>query len=180
MKEIIIAGFGGSLRKGSFNRMLLGAASRLMPEGSRLEIAEIYDIPLFNQDLEADIPASVVEFKRKISMADGVLISTPEYNYSVPGVLKNVIDWGSRPYGQSCFDGKPVALVSSGGRLGGARAQYSLRQSFVFLNMKPVNMPEVFISNPAGKFDEKGNLKDDEAVKTMKELLQQLVDACRQ
>ena len=140
MKEIKIAGFGGSLRKGSFNRMLLGAASSLMPEGSTLEIAEIYDIPLFNQDLESNIPLPVAEFKRKISQADGVLISTPEYNYSVPGVLKNVIDWGSRPYGQNCFDGKHVALISSGGRLGGARAQYSLRQSFVFLNMRPVNM----------------------------------------
>ena len=100
MKEIKIAGFGGSLRKGSFNRMLLGAASSLMPEGSTLEIAEIYDIPLFNQDLESNIPLPVAEFKRKISQADGVLISTPEYNYSVPGVLKNVIDWGSRPYGK--------------------------------------------------------------------------------
>ncbi len=179
MGDIKIAGFGGSLRKGSYNRMLLGAASELMPEGSSLEIAEIYDIPLFNQDLESAMPASVVEFKRKISASDGILICTPEYNYSVPGILKNVIDWGSRPYGQSCFEGKHVALMSSGGGLGGARAQYSLRQSFVFLNMKPLNGPEVFVSRAADKFDEYGHLKDEDVRNKISGLLQRLVDVCR-
>jgi chromate reductase len=180
MKEVKIAGFGGSLRKGSFNRMLLNAATSLMPEHSTLEIAEISDIPLFNQDLEKNMPPAVVEFKRKISAADGVLISTPEYNYSVPGFLKNVIDWGSRPYGESCFESKPVALMSAGGRLGGARAQYSLRQSFVFLNMRQFNMPEVFVMNPADKFDENGNLKDEGVRENIRQLLQRFVEMCRE
>ncbi|MBX8631122.1 MAG: NAD(P)H-dependent oxidoreductase [Thermoplasmata archaeon] len=180
MNEVRITGFGGSLRRGSYNRMLLNSAKSLMPEGSRLEIAEISAIPLFNQDLEANPPEPVRVFKKSIKDADGVLIVTPEYNYSIPGFLKNAIDWASRPYGDSAFEGKPVAMMSAGGRLGGARAQYHLRQVFVFLNMKPVNLPEVFVMNPQTVFDGEGRLKDERVRENISELLSALVSKCRE
>lgn len=110
----------------------------------RIEIIDIEGVPLFNQDLEEKMSEKVKEFKAKIKAADAILIVTPEYNYSVPGVLKNAIDWASRPYGDNSFGGKPVAVMSaSQGMLGGARAQYHLRQTFVSLNIHPVNRPEV-------------------------------------
>ena len=127
-----------------------------------LEIFEIEGIPAFNQDLEGDIPKKVKEFKSKIREANAILIATPEYNYSVPGVLKNAIDWASRPYGDNPFDGKPVAIMSASvGMLGGSRAQYHLRQIFVFLNMYPVNGPEVIVPFAQDKFDATGKLIDD-------------------
>jgi chromate reductase len=178
MKKIRIAGFGGSLRKGSYNRMLLLAARELMPADSELKILDISQIPMFNQDLESNPPQSVREFKNGIREADGVLVVTPEYNYSVPGFLKNAIDWGSRPYGDSAFDGKHVAMMSAGGRLGGARAQYHLRQVFVFLNMKPVNLPEVFVMNPPAVFGEDGSIKDERVKENIRELLAKLVEEC--
>jgi chromate reductase len=146
-KQMAILGFAGSLRQGSYNKALLRAALELVPHDTNLEIFELNGIPLFNQDLESSPPEEVKEFKRKIKASDAMLIVTPEYNFSIPGVLKNAIDWASRPYGDSVFEGKPVAMMSaSTGMLGGARAQYHLRQSFVFLNMYPVNKPEVFIT----------------------------------
>ncbi|MBX8632883.1 MAG: NAD(P)H-dependent oxidoreductase [Candidatus Thermoplasmatota archaeon] len=178
MRNIRIAGFGGSLRKGSYNRMLLQSASALMPGNSELRILDISQIPLFNQDLESNPPSSVSEFKKGIKEADGVLVVTPEYNYSIPGFLKNAIDWGSRPYGDNAFDGKHVAMMSAGGRLGGARAQYHLRQVFVFLNMKPVNLPEVFVMNPAAVFGDDGSIKDDRVKENIRELLAKLVESC--
>jgi chromate reductase, NAD(P)H dehydrogenase (quinone) len=105
-KKLKILGFAGSLRKGSFNRALLRATEELLPANLTLEVFDIEGIPLFNQDIERDIPPKVKEFKSKILEADALLISTPEYNYSVPGVLKNSIDWASRPYGDNPFDGK--------------------------------------------------------------------------
>jgi chromate reductase, NAD(P)H dehydrogenase (quinone) len=114
-------GFAGSLRLGSYNKALLRAATNLLPENATLEIFDLNDIPPFNQDLEMDIPKEVTEFKSKIREADAILIATPEYNYSVPGVLKNAIDFASRPYGDNPFDGKPVAIMSASiGMLGGA------------------------------------------------------------
>lgn len=141
-------GFSGSLRVGSYNKALLRAAIDLLPEDVTLEIFDLIGIPAFNQDLESIIPTKVKEFKSKIrEKSDAILIATPEYNFSVPGVLKNVIDWASRPYGENSFDGKPVAIMSASiGMLGGARAQYHLRQMFVFLNMYPVNWPEVIVT----------------------------------
>jgi chromate reductase len=173
---INILGFAGSLRPGSYNRALLRAALESVPEGATLEVFELNGIPPFNQDRESSPPEKVKEFKKKIKAADALLIVTPEYNYSVPGVLKNAIDWASRPYGDSAFEGKPVAMMSaSTGMLGGARAQYHLRQTFVFLNMHPVNKPEVFVTFAPEKFDDRGHLRDEKAKELVKELLENLV-----
>ena len=132
--KLKILGFAGSLRAGSYNRALLRAATELLPDDATLEIFDINGIPPFNQDLEMDMPAKVKEFKSKIRGADAILIATPEYNYSIPGVLKNAIDFASRPYGDNPFNDKPVAIMSASiGMLGGARAQYHLRQTFIFL-----------------------------------------------
>ena len=175
-----ILGFAGSLRSGSYNRALLRAALEFVPEGATLETFELDGIPPFNEDLVSSPPEKVKEFKRRIRAADAILIVTPEYNYSVPGVLKNAIDWASRPYGDNAFEGKPVAMMSaSTGMLGGARAQYHLRQSFVFLNMYPVNKPEVFITFATQKFDDKGRLLDQKTKELIGELLGNLADWTR-
>ena len=174
--KIRILGFAGSLRKDSFNRALLRNAVSFIPDNSSLEIYELDGIPPFNQDAEKDMPEKVRDFKSKIRGADAILISTPEYNYSVPGVLKNAIDSASRPYGDNPFDGKPVAIMSASiGILGGARAQYHLRQIFVFLNMYPINRPEVMVNFAADKFDADGNLMDQTSQKLIGELIQNLV-----
>jgi chromate reductase len=171
-----ILGFAGSLRNGSYNRALLHAAADLIPKDAKLDIFDLEGIPPFNQDLENSMPEIVKEFKAKIRSADAILIATPEHNYSIPGVLKNAIDWASRPYGDNSFEGKPVAVMSaSTGMLGGARAQYHLRQVFVFLNMHPLNKPEVFVSFAKQKFDEKGKLIDEKTKEVIEQLLQALV-----
>ena len=175
--KIKILGFAGSLRKESFNRALLRNADKFVPDNARLEIFELDGIPPFNQDTEKEMPQKVREFKSKIKEADAILISTPEYNYSVPGVLKNAIDFASRPYGDNPFDGKPVAIMSASiGMLGGARAQYHLRQIFVFLNMYPINRPEVMVNFAADRFDSNGNLLDETSQKLIGQLIQNLVD----
>jgi chromate reductase len=179
-KSITILGFAGSLRKGSYNKALLLAAMELMPEETKLEIFDLEGIPLFNQDLENQIPERVKEFKTKIKLADAILIASPEYNYSIPGVLKNAIDWASRPHGDNSFEGKPVALMSaSTGMLGGARAQYHLRQSFITLNMHPLNKPEVMVTFAPQKIDKNGNLTDEATRKIIKKLLENLVEWTR-
>jgi len=171
-----ILGFAGSLRNGSYNRALLRAAADLVPKDAKLQIFDLEGIPPFNQDLETSMPKIVREFKTKIRSADAILIATPEHNYSIPGVLKNAIDWASRPYGDNSFEGKPVAVMSaSTGMLGGARAQYQLRQTFVFLDMHPLNRPEVFVTFANQKFDEKGKLTDEKTRQFIKQLLEALV-----
>ncbi len=173
---INILGIAGSLRKGSYNRAALRAAQQRAPEGARIEIFELDGIPPFNQDDERNPPARVTEFKTKIRAADAILIATPEYNNSIPGVLKNAIDWASRPYGDNAWEGKPVAIMgASPGLLGTVRAQYHLRQVFVFLNMFPLNRPEVMISKAAQRFDESGNLTDAATRDFIRQLLQALV-----
>lgn len=133
--------------------------------------------PPFNQDLEGNPPEKIKEFKRKIREADAILIATPEYNYSVSGVLKNAIDCASRPYGDNAFEGKPVAIMGASiGMAGTARAQYHLRQSFVFLDMYPLNHPEVMISLAHEKLDEKGDLKDEETKEFIGNLVRALVE----
>ena len=162
-KLVKILGFTGSLRKGSFNKALMRAALDLLPEDAALEIFDLAGIPPLNQDQENQPPAIVKTFKAKIKAADALLIATPEYNYSIPGVLKNAIDWASRPHGDNAFDAKPVAVMSASiGRLGGARAQYHLRQSFVFLNMYPINHPEVMLPFAEENIDENGNLTNED------------------
>ena len=171
-----ILGIAGSLRKASFNRAALRAAQQLVPDGVNLEIFDLAGIPPFNQDEEANPPERVTQLKARIRAADAILLVTPEYNYSIPGVLKNAIDWASRPYGDSAWEGKPVALMgASVGAMGSSRAQYHLRQVFVFLNMYPLNRPEVMITNAAQRFDEKGNLKDEDTKAHIRGLLVALV-----
>src|SRR6476661_6842736 len=161
-KPIRILGIAGSLRRESYNRAALRAAAQLAPEGATVEIFELDGIPGFNQDDEQTPPAEVVELKRRVREADAILFVTPEYNYSVPGVLKNAIDWASCPYGDSAWSGKPAAIMgASVGALGTARAQYHLRQIMVFLNMFPINQPEVMIGNAATRFDADGKLTDE-------------------
>jgi chromate reductase len=174
-KQLVILGFAGSLRKGSYNKALLRAAAELLPQEATLEIFDLEGIPPFNQELEARMPEKVKEFKAKIRAADAILIATPEHNYSVPGVLKNAIDWASRPYGDNSFEGKPAAIMSaSTGMLGGARAQYHLRQIFVFLDMHPINKPEVIVTFAAQKIDQQGMLTDETTRKVIKALLEAL------
>ena len=175
-----ILGIAGSLRKASYNRAALRAAIELAPEGVILEAFELDGIPPFNQDEDQNPPARVVELKRKVREAGAILFVSPEYNYSIPGVLKNAIDWGSRPYGDSCWEGKPVAVMgASGGNLGTARMQYHLRQVFVFLDMHPLNRPEVMIPNAAQKFDASGNLTDEDTRQHIRSLLEALVSWSR-
>src|SRR5262249_31944928 len=150
--------------RASYNRAALRAARDLVPAGATLETFELDGIPGFNQDEEGSPPPRVVELKARVRASDAVLLVTPEYNYSIPGVLQNAIDWASRPYGDSAWSGKPVAVMgASVGTLGTARAQYHLRQCFIFLNMYPLNQPEVMIANAAQRFDADGNLTDDKA-----------------
>ena len=180
-RPVKILGIAGSLRRDSYNRAILRIARSLVPEDATLEIFELDSIPGFNQDDEASPPARVAELKAKAKEADAILFVTPEYNYSIPGVLKNAIDWASRPYGDSAWDGKPVAVMgASVGMLGTARAQYHLRQCFVFLNMYPLNQPEVMIANAAGKFDNAGNYTDEKGKELIRQLLKKLVGWTRQ
>lgn len=176
MSKIKVLAIPGSLRKGSYNLAALRAAEKLAPPEMELEIFDLNGIPPFSEDDEKNPPPRVIEFKRKIRESDAILFSTPEYNYSIPGVLKNAIDWASRPYGDSAWTGKPVALMgASTGMLGSARAQYHLRQVFVFLNAYALNQPEVLIANAAQKFDGAGNLTDEKTKEMIKRLLDALV-----
>ena len=171
-----IAGIVGSLRKGSFNRSLMNAAIELAPKGVTIEIAEIGDLPLFNTDIENPMPESVRIFKEKVDNSDAILFATPEYNHSVPGVLKNAIDWLSRPDDKNSINEKPIAMMgASTGMIGTARAQYHLRQSVVGINGHILNKPEVFITFAREKFDASGKLTDEKSKQKVKELVEALV-----
>jgi chromate reductase, NAD(P)H dehydrogenase (quinone) len=177
---IRVLGIAGSLRKASFNRGLLRAAGEMLPEGMSLEAYEIAALPLYNGDLEAaGLPEPVQDLQRRIEAADALLFACPEYNYSMAGVLKNAIDWGSRPSPArhvQPFNGKPVAMMgASAGTLGTARAQYHLRQTCVFLNMLPLNKPEVFVPAAQTKFDASGRLTDETVRTRIRELLEALL-----
>ncbi|MGA2680405.1 MAG: NAD(P)H-dependent oxidoreductase [Candidatus Bathyarchaeia archaeon] len=175
-KQFKILTFAGSLRKGSYNKALVRAAVEVAPENVTLEVFDLEGIPPFNQDNENNPPQKVVEFKEKIRIADALLIATPEYNYSIPGVLKNAIDWASRPYRDNSLANKPVAIMSaSSGMLGAARAQYHLRQSFVFLNMHPINKPEVMLPLAAQNIDANGKLTNEQTRTLIKQLIEALV-----
>lgn len=174
--KLSILGFAGSLRQGSYNRALLRAAQEMVPSGASLEIFDLAGIPPFNQDLENQQVEKVTEFKAAIRAADALLIATPEYNYSMPGVLKNALDCASRPYGDNALDGKPVAIMgASMGMLGTARAQYHLRQSCVFLNMYPLNRPEVMVPFAQEKIDGTGRLTDQKTREKIAELVEALI-----
>lgn len=171
-----ILGIAGSLREGSYNRSTLRAATELVPEGAVIDIFELDGLPGFNQDQEQNPPEKVAELKRRIREADALLFVTPEYNYSVPGVLKNAIDWASRPYGDNSFDGKPAAIMGATiSTIGTARAQYDLRKMFVFLNVFALNQPEVMIASAQDRFDEHGNLTDETTRGFIRQQLEALI-----
>ena len=162
MKKIKIAVFVGSLRKESFNLKTAKALIALAPESLSLEIISIGDLPMFNEDLEATPPNEWILLREQIRTADGVLFLTPEYNRSVPAVLKNAIDVGSRPYGQNSWDGKPGAVVSvSIGNICGFGANHHLRQSLVFVNVPTMAQPECYLGGATALFDDNGTLTNE-------------------
>lgn len=170
----------GSLRKGSLNRLLAENNVRLAPEGVEMEHFLLDGLPNFDQDLENDPPQVVVNLKRKVSEADGVILVTPEYNYSYSSVTKSAIDWASRPYGQGVWTGKPVAIQSASmGYMGGSRAQYHLRQVLGFFPAKQLYHPEVFLSSAHEKFDANGILTDEFTVKNIQKQHAALLDLIR-
>ncbi|MFZ4648815.1 MAG: NADPH-dependent FMN reductase [Patescibacteria group bacterium] len=171
-----IVGISGSLRKDSYNSALLHEALKLLPNNVEMEILDISQIPVYNSDQEENIPESVIRFKKQIEAADAVLFSSPEYNYSIPGGLKNAIDWASRPYGNNSFENKPAAIMgASVGMLGTARMQYHLRQVMVFLDMKALNRPEVMVGMVQERFNPEGILTDEKTKEKISELLIALV-----
>lgn len=175
-KMIRILGIAGSLRRQSYNRAVLRAAAELAPADAAVEIFEIDGIPPFSEDDEQDPPAKVVELKNRIRESDAVLFVTPEYNYSIPGVLKNAIDWASRPPDMP-FVGKPVAMMGAApGLMGTVRAQLHLRQILSGLNMPVLSRPEVLIREAAAKFDADGRLTDEDTRKHIRNLLEKLRD----
>ena len=167
-----VLGISGSLRKGSYNSMALRAAQKLAPAGMTIEIADISAIPLYNDDVRAaGEPQAVVDLKAQVRAADALLLVSPEYNFSVPGVLKNTLDWMSRPP-EPPFEGKVVAIMgASGGPLGTARGQYDLRKILVYMNTFTVNKPEVFIGAAQTKFNVQGELTDETTAKFIGDLL---------
>ncbi len=171
-----ILAFGGSLRKDSYSKALLLATVDMFPDTVEVEVFDrLGEFPLFNQEIEANLPEVVKELKDKIKAADAVLICTPEYNYSVPGFLKNALDWISRPYGDASLNDKPVAIMSSSpGMLGGSRAQYHLRQTMVFFNAHVINKPEVIVGAVHEKIKD-GVLTDEVTKEKIKELVGALV-----
>lgn len=181
MSETIrILGFAGSLRKGSLNRAVLRAAEEVLPERIELETFDLSPIPLYNGDVEAEgVPEPVQHFKDRIRAADALLIVTPEYNYSVPGVLKNAIDWASRFPNNSPLNGKPVAITGAGGQLGTVRAQTHLRQILLHNNVHILNKPELYITRAREQFDAEGRLTDDETRERLHGLLLALSDWTR-
>lgn len=162
MNQKSIAVIVGSLRKESFNRKMALNLIELAPKNLRCEVIEIGHLSFYNQDFDEAPPKDWVEFRQRIKPFDAVLFVTPEYNRSIPGVLKNAIDIASRPYGQSVWDGKPAAVASvSISSVGGFGANHHLRQSLVFLNMPAMAQPEVYIGNAAEIFDDQGKIKKD-------------------
>ena len=175
-RALRVLGFAGSLRAQSYNRALLRAAKELAPEGMTIDVFDIGEIPLFNEDVEREgVPAAVEAFRDAIRGADALLIATPEYNHGVPGVLKNAIDWASRPPRGSALDGKPVALFgASPGQTGTARSQSQLRQAFVFTNSYALPQPEILVFRAHEKFDAEGRLTDEPTRARIRKLLETL------
>jgi chromate reductase, NAD(P)H dehydrogenase (quinone) len=180
-KGMTVLGICGSLRKGSYNLAALRAAIELMPAGMTIQIADISQFPLYNEDVRAQgFPPPVETFRQQIKAADALLFACPEYNYSMSGVLKNAIDWASRPPDQP-FAGKPAAMMGAGaGMAGTARAQSDLRRSCVFLDIHPLNKPEVLIGQAQTKFDANGRLTDEAARGFIRDMLVALQNWARQ
>lgn len=176
-----ILGIAGSLRSGSYNRGLLRAAAEVLPPGASIEIFDLDDIPLFSADVMAEgDPPAVEELKDRIRAADALLIATPEYNYSIPGVLKNALDWASRPSKNSVLRGKPIGIIgASGGDGGTIRCQMALRQVFVQTHSFVMVQPELRVPNAGTKFDAVGNLVDAELRERLRAFVAALVDWAR-
>ena len=173
MKNYRVAVLIGSLRKDSWNKKVAKAMMAMAGERLQLEILEIGDLPFYNEDLEHTAPAEWKRFRDQLRTFDGFLFFTPEYNRSVPAVLKNALDVGSRPYGQSSWNGKPGAVVSvSPGAIGGFGANHHLRQSLVFLNVPTMQQPEAYIGGVVNLFDEAGNLSNEDTKKFLADYLQ--------
>jgi len=171
-----ILGIAGSLRRASFNRGLLAAAAEEAPDGVELEIVPLDDLPPYNADFEGErSPAPVVALREHIAAADALLIATPEYNTSVPGVLKNAVDWASRPFPNSSLRGKPVAIMGAGGRFGTVRAQGELRSILTALGCYVLPWPQIPVISARERFDEDGNLTDDDVRNGVRMLVEQLV-----
>jgi len=178
MGDYHVIGIAGSLRRASYNRALLRAAVELAPATLTIEVHEITNIPLYDQDVEdAGVPTAVTALREAVRAADALLIATPEYNHGVPGVLKNTIDWLSRPPRGSALSGKPVGLIgASPGVTGTARSQTQLRQAFVFTNSYAMPQPEVLVGRAHEKFDAEGRLTDDATRKFLGQFLAQFVE----
>jgi Predicted flavoprotein len=178
-KKVKIFAFGGSLRKDSYTAHILKGLAEFIPNDAVLDTFEPSDLgklPHFNQDDDMSQPESVKNFKERVKAADAIIIVTPEYNYSVPSLIKNAIEWGSRPYGDNSFDGKTAAIVSSSiGMLGGSRAQYHLRQIMTFLGLQAVQKPEVMIPFIQDKLGQDGKIKDEETKKHIRDIVSALV-----
>jgi len=177
-----VCGIAGSLRQGSYNRALLRAAVELAPAGMRIDTFErLAELPHYNADVEAaGTPEPVQALREAINRADALLLASPEYNYSIPGVLKNALDWASRPPQTSVLRHKPVAIMgASSGHFGTARGQMALRQVFVFTESHCLLRPEVLVFNAAERFDEQGRLTDQATRRIIAELLQALMDWAR-
>ena len=174
---IRILGISGSARRRSYNTALLEAAKELLPEGAALEVYDVSVLPLYNQDIEVEIPAPVMRFKEEIRRAEAVLFATPEHNYSITAVLKNAIEWGNRPVEDNSWDGKPAAIMSaSTSPRGGARAQLHLRQIMVDLNMYPINKPQLLVARAQEHFDANLKLTNTEFREILRALLISLTE----
>lgn len=173
--SIKLLGIAGSLRQKSTNKGLLRAARAHLPEGASLEIAELGDIPFYNADI-AERPATVSRVLAQIDEADALVLACNEYNYSLAPALKNILDWASREPDNAFLAGKAVAIMGAGAGMGTSRAQYHLRQVCVFLDLHPLNKPEVFANAFAGTFDADGNLTDERLTKLVAEQMKVLVE----
>lgn len=174
-----IIALSGSLRKDSYNTALLRAMKSLAPAGMQIEIAEIGTLPLYNSDDEAAFPAVAQALKEKIEKADGLIIATPEYNRSISGVLKNAIDWASRPYGKNSFDRKPVLTMGvTVGKIGTAVAQSHLKQIMVYLDADVIGQPELYLGPANEMFDEEGNITNEKIKEMLTKALAVLAGHC--
>lgn len=178
MSTLKLLGISGSLRRQSTNSGLLRAALAELPEGVAMDIADLADIPFYNADL-TDKPAAVRRVLEQIGAADALVLACPEYNYSLAPALKNILDWASREPDNALLSGKAVAILGAGGGMGTSRAQYHLRQVCVYLNLHPLNKPEVFVNAFAGAFDADGNLTEARVIRQVAEQMQALADWSR-
>src|SRR2546425_11030972 len=178
--QVRILGLSGSTRKGSFNTALLHASKELLPENTILEIHDLSGLPLFSQDIKHDQTPAIRMFKQKIREADTILFASPEHNYSITAVMKNAIEWGNRPPSDRSWKGKTAGIISaSSGPRGGVRSQMHLRQIMVDIDMYPINTPQLLVGDTETKFDKNLKLTDEQARKTLRDLLVSLVDWTR-